>query len=102
MDLYERMDNLHKLDMLDHLVTRRRSELIVMAKGKDLNEYLINEYLALRTAILKDLCKIKTQRDLLKIFYALRLDYYIKDPSKVNSEDLYDSILQDEELFNRP
>lgn len=100
MDPYECINNLHKVDMLDHLVTRRRSELKVM--GEDLNSNLIHKYLYLRDIILKDLRKVKTRQDLLKVFHALRLDYFVKDPSKVSSEDLYDSILQDEELFNRP
>ena len=99
MDPYERIDNLYKVDWLNHLVTRRKSELAMV---QDLSQDLINEYLALRVTILKDLPKVKTREDLLKIFHALRLDYYIKDPSKVSSEDLYDSVVQDEELFNRP
>ncbi len=99
MDPYERIDNLYKIDRLDYLITRRRSELIMM---QDLSQDLINEYLALRVIILKDLPKVKTREDLLRIFYALRLDYYIDDPSKVSSEDLYDSVVQNEELFNRP
>jgi hypothetical protein len=99
MDPYERIDNLYKIDRLDNLITRRRSELIMM---QDLSQDLINEYLALRVIILKDLSKVKTREDLLRIFHALRLDYYIKDPSKVSSEDLYDSVVQHEELFNRP
>lgn len=70
--------------------------------GEDLNSNLIHKYLYLRDIILKDLRKVKTRQDLLKVFHALRLDYFVKDPSKVSSEDLYDSILQDEELFNRP
>jgi len=99
MNRYDRIGNLHKVDMLDHLVTRRRSELV--ADG-NLNQNLINEYLFLRAAILKDLRKVKTRRDLLKVFYGLGLNYYIKNPFKVSSDDLYDTILQDEELFNRP
>ena len=99
MDPYKRIDNLYKVDRLDHLVTRRRSELVMM---QDLSQDLINEYLALRVIILKDLPKVKTREDLLRIFHALRLNYYIEDPSKVSSEDLYDSVVQDEELFNRP
>lgn len=63
---------------------------------------LIDPYITLRTTALDDLPKVKTRQDLLRLFYALRLDYFVKDPSKVSSEDLYDTIKRDDELFNRP
>ncbi len=109
MDSYKRISKLHKADALDFLVTKRKSELT-----RDLNRDLmkdldpiysrsfVDEYLSLRAAIVRDLSKVKTRLDLLKVFHALRLDYYVQDLSKVSSEDLYDMILRDEELFNRP
>lgn len=99
MNPYECIENLHKVDSLDCLVTCRKIELI---NTVNLPKDLIIKYLTSRDLIIKDLYKVKTRQELLKVFFALRMDYFIKDPSKVKSEDLYDSILQDEELFNGP
>ena len=99
-DPYAAIEDLHKADSLDYFVTLRKSEL----KRLDAPEVLtkVSRYISLRRLIMRDLPKVKTRRELLKIFYALRLDYFIKDPSKVSSSDLYDTILKDEELYQRP
>ena len=94
-DPYTAIENLHKVDSLDYFVTCRKSEI------ESLDTPASRQYITLRRLVMKDFQKVKTRSELLKIFYALRLDYFIKDPSKISSSDLYDAIAQDEELYQR-
>ena len=95
------LERLHEKDSLNYLVTLRKKELQDKVNNKELSESTFNDFIRLQARVHKYLSINLPHNELIDIFYALRLDYFLKDPENLTKKDLYDYIKADEALFQR-